>query len=198
MLVSAIALTLGVSWASGIKLYAAVLTLGILGITGNVTLPENLQVLANPLVIGVAGFMYVTEFFADKIPGFDSGWDAMHTFIRIPAGAALAAASVWSMDPAIVIAAFLLGGAMSAGSHGVKMSARLMINASPEPFSNWAASVTEDIAVIVGLYAALHFPLLFLFMLAAFIAMSIWLLPKIFRAIVAACRRVAQIFAQPQ
>ncbi len=180
---SMIAIVLGVAWASGIKLYAAVLTLGVLGATGNIDLPEKLQVLTHPWVIGSAGFLYVMEFIADKIPGVDSVWDALHTFIRIPAGAVLAAGAVASVDPVVLTMAFLAGGAMSAGSHGAKMSTRLAINTSPEPFTNWGASVSEDVAVASGLYVAFHYPVVFLVLLAAFVALVIWLLPKIFRAI---------------
>ena len=157
-------------------------------------LPEQLQVLSNPLVITVAGLMYVVEFVADKIPGFDSLWDALHTFVRIPAGAVLAASAVGHVDPAITTVAVLAGGAMSAGSHGIKMSSRLVINTSPEPFTNWAASIGEDIAVIGGLYMALHHPFVFLLLLAVFVGVVIWLLPKIFRAIKGAVIRTANFF----
>ena len=191
---SMIAIALGVAWASGIKLYAAVLTLGVLGATGNVVLPEKLQVLTNPWVIGCAGFMYVMEFVADKIPGLDSAWDALHTFIRIPAGAGLAVGAVGSVDPVVATTAFLAGGAMSTGSFGTKMSTRLAINTSPEPFSNWGASIFEDFAVALGLYTALHHPVVFLVFLAAFIGLVIWLLPKILRAIQRVFMRVANVF----
>lgn len=189
-----IALTLGVAWASGLNLYAAVLMLGILGATGNVALPVQLEILSNPWVIGAAGFMYVVEFFADKIPGFDSLWDALHTFIRIPAGAALAAGAVGPIDPVVQTVAVLLGGATAAGSHGTKMSARLLINTSPEPFSNWAASIAEDVAVFGGLYFALHHPIVFLCFLLIFAAIVVWLLPKLFRAIRGGILRIAAFF----
>lgn len=191
---STIALTLGVAWASGINLYAAVLMLGILGATGHIELPVQLEILSNPWVIGAAGFMYVVEFFADKVPGFDSLWDAVHTFIRIPAGAALAAGAVGPVDPLVQTIAVLVGGATAAGSHGTKMSTRLVINSSPEPFSNWAASITEDVAVFGGLYVALNHPILFLCFLLTFVAIVIWLLPKLFRAIKGAVLRIAAFF----
>jgi hypothetical protein len=192
--VGMIALALGVAWASGIKLYAAVLTLGLLGATGNVVLPEKLQVLAHPWVIGVAGFLYLMEFIADKIPGVDSAWDAVHTFIRIPAGAVLAMGAVGTVDPLIATLAFLAGGAISTGSHGAKMSTRLAINTSPEPFSNWGASIGEDAAVAFGLYTAFHHPLVFLVLLAVFIGLVIWLLPKIFRLFKQVGARIAGAF----
>ena len=134
-----IALSMGVAWASGINLYAAVLVLGLLGLSGNMPLPEALHVLQNPVVIGVAGFMYCVEFFADKIQGVDSAWDTLHTFIRIPAGAVLAATAVGDVDPAIAISAALVGGGLTAGTHLTKASTRLLVNTSPEPFSNIGA-----------------------------------------------------------
>ncbi len=182
-LVRTIALTLGVGWASGINLYAALLVLGIAGATGDLALPPDLQVLASPLVIGAAGLMYAVEFFADKTPGVDSGWDALHTFIRIPAGALLAAGAVGEVTPALQIAAGILGGGMAATSHVTKAGTRLLINTSPEPFSNWTASVAEDVAVFGGLWAALNQPWLFIGLLVAFLVLVAWLLPKIFRVL---------------
>jgi len=178
-----IALTMGVGWASGINLYAAIFMLGILGATGNMVLPPGLQILANPLVIGAAGFMYLVEFVADKVPGVDSGWDALHTFIRIPAGALLAAGAVGPTHPAVSLAAAIMGGGMAAGAHATKAGTRVIINTSPEPFSNWVASFTEDVVVVVGLWTALNHPWLFLLLLLAFILLMIWLLPRLWRAI---------------
>ncbi len=182
-LVSTIALTMGVSWASGINLYAALLVLGIGGSTGNIDLPPGLDVLADPMVILAAGVMYAAEFFADKVPGVDSSWDTIHTFVRIPAGALLAASSVGDVTPAFEIAAGIMGGGMAATSHATKAGTRLLINTSPEPFTNWTASITEDIAVFAGLWAALYNPMLFLGFMVLFIILVIWLLPKIIRAI---------------
>lgn len=178
-----IALTMGVGWASGINLYAAILVLGILGIYGNIVLPPDLQVLTNPIVIGAAGIMYMTEFVADKIPGVDTGWDSIHTFIRIPAGALLAAGAVGEMNTAIILAAGILGGGMAAGSHATKAGSRVIINTSPEPFTNWTASVLEDIAVIGGLWVALNHPYIFIALMVLFILLMIWLFPKIWRGI---------------
>lgn len=180
---AAITLALGVAWASGLNLYAAVATLGILGVTGNLDLPPDLQLLQHPVVIAAAGFMYCVEFVADKIPGVDSTWDTLHTFIRIPAGAALAAGAVGDVNPAIQIAAFLLGGGVAAGSHAVKAGTRILINTSPEPFSNWTASVVEDGLVIGGVTLVALNPTLFLVLLVIFIALAIWLMPKIIRGI---------------
>ena len=178
-----IALSMGVAWASGINLYAAVLVLGLLGLSGNMPLPEALQVLQNPIVIGVAGFMYCVEFFADKIQGVDSAWDTLHTFIRIPAGAVLAATAVGDVDPAIAISAALVGGGLTAGTHLTKASTRLLVNTSPEPFSNIGASLAEDTVVVGGLLTALYYPSLFLVLLVAFVALMIWLLPILIRAL---------------
>ncbi|MCC6953997.1 MAG: DUF4126 domain-containing protein [Deltaproteobacteria bacterium] len=176
-----LALALGVGWASGVNLYAAVFMLGILGATGNIVLPENLQVLTHPAVLTVAGVMFLAEFFADKIPGVDSAWDAIHTFIRIPAGAVLAAGAIGPVDPAIQLAAGLVGGSLAATSHATKTGARLLINTSPEPVSNWTASIAEDAAVIGGLWMALNYPWLFFGCLAIVVLIMAILLPKMWR-----------------
>lgn len=185
-----IALTLGVAWASGLNLYAAVAALGLGGATGYVDLPPTLEMLQDPLVILGAGFMYCVEFMADKIPGVDSGWDALHTFIRIPAGAVLAAGAVGDVAPALSVAAGLLGGTVTAVSHATKASSRLLINASPEPFSNWAASLAEDLAVFAGLWAALNHPVLFLLAFIAFVGLVCWLLPKLWKGIGGLLRKI--------
>jgi hypothetical protein len=191
---NAIALSMGAGWASGINLYAAVLMLGVLQSLGSIQLPAELQFVADPLVMGAAGFMYCVEFFADKTPGVDSAWDAIHSFIRIPAGAVLAAAAIGDVGPGAELAAGLIGGGLAATSHFTKAGSRLLINTSPEPFSNWAASLAEDAAVFAGLWAALHHPWLFLALLAAFVALAIWLLPRIWRAIRVILARIAQFF----
>ncbi|HSH28296.1 MAG TPA: DUF4126 domain-containing protein [Thiohalobacter sp.] len=182
-IVQTIALTMGVAWASGINLYAAVFMLGYMGMSGHMELPADLQVLADPLVLTAAGFMYCVEFFADKTPGLDTGWDAVHTFIRIPAGAILAAGAVGDVSQAAQIAAGLVGGSLAAGAHAAKAGSRVLINTSPEPFSNWATSLGEDIVVIVGLWTALNHPWIFLGLLIVFIVTLIWLLPKLWRGI---------------
>lgn len=182
-IVNIISLTMGVGWASGINLYATILVLGLLGVTDNIILPANLQILMDPLVIGAAGVMYIVEFVADKVPGIDTGWDAVHTFIRIPAGVLLAAGAVGDVTPALGLAAGILGGGMATGAHATKSGSRVLINASPEPFTNWAASVSEDLAVIGGLWTALHYPWLFIVLMIAFILLMIFLLPKLWRGI---------------
>jgi hypothetical protein len=178
-----IALTMGVAWASGINLYAAILVLGLLGAGGHMVLPENLAILSAPPVIFAAGFMYLVEFFADKVPGIDSGWDAMHTFIRIPAGAVLAAAAVGDVSPAVSLAAAIAGGSIAAGAHATKAGSRVLINSSPEPFSNWVASVSEDLLVLGGLFAAFYHPWLFIGLLVLFILFVAWFFPKLWRGL---------------
>ena len=197
-IVETIALTMGVAWACGINLYAAVAVLGFLGATGNLILPQDLELLADPFVIGAACFMYFVEFFADKTPGVDSGWDAIHTFIRIPAGAVLAAGAVGQMDPAVVLAAGLLGGALTAGVHATKAGGRLMINTSPEPVTNWMASLSEDVLVIAGLWTALYHPVIFLIALGVMIVLMIWLLPKIWEAVRLVLAKIRGFFRHPQ
>ena len=182
-IIQTIALTMGVAWASGINLYAAILVLGIMGSTGNITLPPDLMILTDPLIMVAAGVMYSVEFFADKIPGVDNGWDTVHTFIRIPLGALLAAAAAGDIQPSATIAVALLGGSMAASTHATKAGARMLINSSPEPFTNWFASLGEDAAVIAGLWAALHYPLFFVIFLIIFILLLIWLLPKIWKGV---------------
>lgn len=189
-----LALTMGLAWASGINLYATLLTLGILANTGNIDLPPDLQIVANPLVIGAAGIMYFIEFFADKTPGVDTGWDAIHTFIRIPAGAMLAAGAIGNLDPAVEIAAAIMGGAMAAGSHATKAGTRVLINTSPEPFSNWLASVGEDIAVIGGVWACINHPILFLIALTFFILFMIWWLPRIWTGVKKVLQFIINLF----
>ena len=193
-----IALTMGVAWAAGINLYAAIATLGILSVTGNMTLPPDLQVLANPLVIGAACLMFAVEFIADKMPGVDTGWDTVHTFIRIPAGALLAAGAVGELNPAVSLAAALLGGTLAAGAHGMKAGSRLLINSSPEPLTNWTASIVEDIMVIGGIWAAVNHPWVFLVLLALFILLMIWLLPKVWRGVKLLAEKIKQLFTPRQ
>ncbi len=182
-LIAVIALTMGIGWASGINLYATVFVLGFMGNQGYMQLPAELAVVQDPLVMAAAGFMYCVEFFADKTPGVDSGWDTLHTFIRIPAGAMLAAGAVGDVAPAIHIAAGLVGGGMAAGSHLTKAGTRLLVNTSPEPFTNIGLSVGEDIVVVSGLLAMIYHPLVFLVILIGFIALMAWALPKLFRLI---------------
>ena len=201
---SILALTMGAAWASGINLYAAILVLGMMGTTGNIDLPPGLEILSDPLVLFAAGVMYCVEFFADKIPGVDTGWDLMHTFVRIPAGAMMAMGAVGEVDPVVGLTAAILGGGLAATSHAAKAGSRAIINTSPEPFTNWTASVAEDVAVVAGLWTALNHPVLFIVLMVLFIILVIWLLPKIWRGIKAVFRKLRQFFggkpppAEPQ
>ncbi len=179
-----VALGLGAAWASGINLYLAVLILGGLGTAGVVDLPGDLTVLEHPAVLAAAGGLYIVEFVADKVPGVDSAWDALHTFIRIPAGALLAAGALQDWGAGYEVAAALLaGGTLAAASHATKASGRVAVNTSPEPFSNWLVSLLEDGLVLGGLFLALFKPALFLTLLGAFALLVIWLLPKLWRAL---------------
>jgi hypothetical protein len=179
-----------VAWASGLRLYLVVFALGLAGFNGWVELPEGLRVLQHPYVIGAAGLMLFLEFFADKVPWLDSAWDQVHTFIRIPAGALLAAGATGDTVSAMTIAAGLLGGTITAGTHFAKTGGRLALNTSPEPFTNWAASLTEDAAVVGATWLAFAHPVIFLALFAIFIAFLAWLLPKLWRFIASVFRRL--------
>jgi len=192
--ISTIALTMGAAWASGINLYATILVLGLLGTTESHVLPPDLQILTHPIVLGAAGLMYLVEFAADKMPGVDTGWDALHTFIRIPAGALLAAGAVGHVDPAVALAAGIVGAGMAAATHATKAGGRVIINTSPEPFTNWVASIGEDIAVIVGVWTALQYPWVFVVLLGFFVLLLVWLLPKLWRGVVNVIRTIRQLF----
>lgn len=179
--IEALSLAMGTAWTSGINLYATVAALGIANRMEMIHLPQNLEVLSHPGVIAIACVMYLIEFFADKVPYVDSGWDALHTFIRVPAGAILAAQSLGDLNPALEFMALLAGGSVALVAHGAKATARLAINASPEPFSNWFASVTEDVAVFGGLWLMFNHPIVMLVLVLIFLAVVVWLVPKIYR-----------------
>src|SRR5690348_6018522 len=191
----AIAATLG--FASGLRLYAVLFIVGIAGYAGFVDLPAGLAPLAHPLVLVASGFMCFVEFFADKIPGVDSLWDLVHTLIRIPAGAALAASVFGDSSSATMLAAAILGGTLAAGSHFAKAGSRALINTSPEPFSNWGASLTEDIAVGGLLWLALVHPLVAAAVVLAMVVVMIWLMPKLWRAARRFAGRLGSWFTHP-
>jgi hypothetical protein len=190
-----VALAAAVGWASGLRLYAVLFIVGGVGYLGVVDLPAGLHVLAHPLVLAASGFMCCVEFFADKIPGVDSAWDVVQTFIRIPAGAALAASVFGDSSAAWMLAAAILGGTLAAGSHAAKAGGRALINTSPEPFSNWTASFGEELAVGTVLWLAFAHPIVALVVIALFVAGMIWLLPKVWRALRAIVNRVAGWFS---
>jgi hypothetical protein len=174
-----LAIAAALAWGSGLRAYAVIFATGLAGALGWVELPGHLDVLQHPLVLGAAGFMTCVELFADKLPWLDSVWDAIHSFIRIPAGAALAAAVFGDAGTSVAIAAAILGGSLTAAVHAAKAGTRAALNASPEPFSNWAASLTEDAVVPAGLWVAFTHPLVFFALLAVFLAAAFslaWLL----------------------
>jgi len=179
--IEALSLAMGTAWTSGINLYATLAALGIAGRSEMIHLPPELQVLTHPAVIAIACIMYVIEFFADKVPYVDSGWDVLHTFIRVPAGAVLAAKSLGDMNPALELVALLAGGTVALAAHGTKATVRLAINTSPEPFSNWAASFAEDVTVLGSIWMIFNHPILMLILVVSFMALIVWLVPKLFR-----------------
>jgi hypothetical protein len=188
-----VGLGMGSAWLSGINLYATVLTLGLLRRFHLVQLPGDLDFVSRGWVIGAAAILYLVEFLADKIPVVDSVWDAIHTFIRVPAGAVLAASAFAHFDPAVRAVALLAGGTLALGSHGTKASIRMAANASPEPFSNIFLSIVEDIFTIgVAALAAFH-PIVVLALILVFILLLIWLGPKVLRAIRRMLRQVGAI-----
>ncbi len=189
-----VALAATIGWASGIRLYAVLFVLGGLGYLHWVELPGGLAALAHPWVLAASGFMLCVEFFADKVPGVDTVWDVVHTFIRIPAGAALAASVFGDSSAAAALAAAILGGSLAAGSHFAKAGSRAVINTSPEPFSNWAASFGEELAVGTVLWLAFAYPLaalVVLVVLVVLVAFTVWLITKVARAIRALVRKVS-------
>lgn len=178
-----VALAGGMAWASGMRLYAVLFLAGALSRLGYLQLPESLSVLQSPWIIGISGGLWLLEFLADKIAVVDSLWDAVQGFIRIPAGALLAALALGDHDPALVVAAGLLGGVVTAGTHLAKAGSRGLINTSPEPFSNIAVSFGEDALVLSGLWAAFFHPLAFVVALGLFLLLLVWLLPKVLAGI---------------
>lgn len=191
-----VALAAGLAWGSGIRLYAVLFLAGLMARLGYVELPPALQLLTHTAVLGASGFMFAIEFFADKVPGLDTLWDAAHTFIRIPAGALLAALALADQDPALILAAAILGGTLASAVHLTKAGSRALINASPEPFSNWTASFGEEALLLGGLWAAFMHPLFFLAGLAIFLLLAAWLLPKIWRGLRAVWRRLQTLLSR--
>jgi uncharacterized membrane protein len=189
-MIQTIALSAGLAWASGLRLYLVVFLAGVLSYFGYLQLPASLSMLQNPLVIGVAGLMAFAELIADKIPAFDSLWDSFQTFIRIPAGALLAAFAMGDVDPAWTLAAGLIGGSITAGTHFAKAGSRLAINSSPEPFSNWLASFGEEGMLLAGLWTMLASPAIFLGLLAVFLVIAGFVLVKLWGFVGRLVRRV--------
>ncbi len=191
---STLSLALGTAWTSGINLYATVTVLGLLQKFGATKLPGGLDVLDNWWIIGLAAGLYLVEFFADKIPYVDSVWDVVHTFIRVPAGAIVAYAATNEMDSSIYIPAALVGGGLAFASHGTKAAARIGANFSPEPVSNWALSLVEDVIAFVGTLLAVFAPFIIVAVLVVFVVVFCWFFPKVFRAVRRLFQAVAAFF----
>jgi len=180
---STLGVAMGSGWLSGINLYATVATLGLLQHFGLLVLPGELDVLGDWWVIGVAASMYVVEFLADKIPSVDTAWDAVHTFIRVPAGAVMAAAAFSNADPVVRIIALLAGGGVALSSHGTKAAVRATANLSPEPFSNIALSLGEDAVAVGSSFLMAWFPVVMLGIVVLFLGVFLWVAPKILRRV---------------
>lgn len=189
-----IALAGALGWASGIRLYLVVLLTGLAGYLGWMPLPQGLHLLANPIVLAASGFMVFIEFFADKIPGLDSLWDVVHSIIRIPAGAALAAGVFGADNGAMGLVAALLGGTLAATSFTTKATTRAAINTSPEPFSNIGASLVEDTLVPAGLWLAVAHPLAFGAALLVVLVLSVVLTVVLFKFLRAVLQRARRVF----
>jgi hypothetical protein len=170
------ALAAALGWASGLRLYAVVFLTGLAGMLGWVDLPAGLQVLQQPLLLGASGLMLCVEFFADKIPGLDSIWDMVQTFVRVPAGALLAAGVFGGDQGSWTLIAALMGGTLAATSHLAKASTRAAVNTSPEPFSNIGLSLLGDAAVPTMLWLAWEHPLWFFAALAVALALMLTLI----------------------
>lgn len=174
-----IGLACGSSWASGINLYAMVATLGLLSRFAGLELPGDLGVVTSWWVIGIAGLLYVIEFVADKVPIVDSVWDVVHTFVRVPAGAVVAAAAFGDFSPTVQVVAFLVGGGVALSSHGAKAATRIAANLSPEPASNIVLSLVEDVIAVAGTVLAVLVPIVMLVVVVVAVAVVLWLAPKI-------------------
>lgn len=179
--VGTLGLAMGASWVSGINLYAGVATLGLLGRFAHLNLPGELSIVTNWWVIGVAIGLYVIEFFADKVPLIDSAWDAIHTFIRVPAGAVLAAAAFGDFEKSIQVIAFLVGGGLALSSHGTKAATRAAINTSPEPATNITASLAEDVVAVGSIAVAPFYPVVIIVVVLIALFVSAILVPRIFK-----------------
>jgi len=190
-LISTLAIAMGSAWVSGINLYACVATLGLLSRFAHLPLPGELEVLTSWWVIGVAVALYIVEFVADKVPWIDSTWDVIHTFIRVPAGAVLAAAALGDFDRSIQAIALLLGGGLALSSHGTKAATRAILNTSPEPVSNILASVVEDVVAILSTIASVFFPILLFIIVALGVGISIYLFHRILRFFRSVSRKIS-------
>jgi Flp pilus assembly pilin Flp len=195
-LIQTTAIALGIGLGGGFNIYATILMLGVSGATGSVNLPGELEILQNPLVMLAAGAMYGVEFFADKIPGFDSIWDTIHTFIRIPLGAMLAGDAMAEYGVVAESVSMIIGGGLSSATHFTKSGTRAIINTSPEPVSNWTASISEDAAVFGGVWAAINHPVIWVITAIVIIAIMVWVIPKLWRGIKLVFNKIAGLFGK--
>ena len=191
--ISNLALASGLSWASGLRLYLTVFVVGLLAKFGYIHLPATLDILSNPIILGMAGVLCVVEFLADKISYVDSAWDSIQTFIRIPAGALLAMGAINTSDPMIATISALLGGSLTGMTHATKAGSRALINTSPEPVSNIAASFGEEGMLITGGWLVFAHPAVFIGLLCGFIVMMFWLLPKLWRGIKSVLENIGKV-----
>ncbi|HYP01004.1 MAG TPA: DUF4126 domain-containing protein [Pyrinomonadaceae bacterium] len=193
-MIQVLGLALGAAWTSGLNLYATIAVLGLLEHYKLAHLPGGLHVLDNPLIIGVAIFLYVVEFFADKIPYVDTVWDAVHTFIRVPAGAVLAAAATADISPTVQVLALLLGGGLALSTHGTKATLRAGANLSPEPLTNWALSLLEDVLAVGAVVLAVVYPVGIFVVILIFLLLLVWILPKVVRRVRRMLKAAADFF----
>ena len=192
---SLLALAAALGWASGFRLYAVVFLVGMMGVLGWMPLPPGLAMLQHPVVLMVSGFMLMVEFFADKVPLLDSVWDGVHAFIRVPAGALLAAGVFGADNVAMAVVAGLLGGSLSATALATKMTTRAAVNTSPEPFSNWGLSFFEDGLVVAVVWLATQYPVAFGIALVVMVVVSVLLLVVLFKFLRAVVRRLSSFFS---
>lgn len=191
-----IALAGVLSWASGFRLYAALFIAGVLDRLHVVALPSHLTLLSHTPVLVVTGALLVVEFLVDKVPAVDSMWDSVQTFVRVPLGALLAWGVFAQAGPETQAIAAILGGAVAAGTHVAKAGTRALVNTSPEPFSNWGLSFSEDGVLLLGMWLALKHPVVFVVLLALFVLLLIWLIPKLWRGVQALRRGFARLLSR--
>lgn len=196
-LISTLAIAMGSAWVSGINLYACVATLGLLSRFAQLQLPGELGVLSSWWIIGIATALYVVEFVADKVPWVDSTWDVIHTFIRVPAGAILAAGAFGDFDRSIQVIALLLGGGLALSSHGTKAATRAVLNTMPEPVTNIVASIVEDVLAVISVVASVFFPILLFVIVAVGLGISIYLFNRVLRFFRHVTRKIRSWFAPP-
>ena len=188
-----LSLVLGAGFSSGLNLYASVATLGLLQRFGVIQLPEHLRILSHPVVLGIAAVLYLLEFLADKVPYIDSIWQAVHTFIRPPAAALLAFGATAAAPDAWRWGAALLAGGIALTSHGTKASARAAVNMSPEPFSNWALSLGEDVLAVWLIWFATAHPTAAIIVVSVLFGVSLFLLYHLFRFLRRTLRNLVEI-----